>query len=136
MSPGPALRRVLAAFTAAAFGAAGLGACSSPRYSSVRTVNLARNLTVRLPKGARAVAAPVPAATRSLSAYHSLLRVLAPAVRVSVTRPAVVSFHVKALAGTRPFLATLTNGKWEVVRSTSGRRSQYTVVSGSCSGTS
>jgi hypothetical protein len=112
------LRRVLAVVTAAAFAAIGLVACSAPSHSSVRTITLAHNVTVRLPQGAKAAAALAPAATSSLGAYHSLLNVLAPAVRVSVTSPAILSFHVKAPAGTRPFLASLTNGKWDVVPST------------------
>ena len=112
------MRHVLAVVTAAAFAAIGLVACSAPSHSSVRTITLAHNVTVRLSQGAKAAAALDPAATSSLGAYHSLLNILAPAVRVSVTSPAIVSFHVKAPAGTRPFLVSLANGKWDVVPST------------------
>ena len=112
------MRRSLSALIAAGLAAVGLGACSAHSPTGVHTVALARNLTVTLPVGAKASAEPEPAAARSLGAYHSLLTVLAPAVRVSVSRAAVVSFHVKAQAGTRPFLASFTNGAWVVVPST------------------
>jgi hypothetical protein len=110
--------RVLAAAIAAVFAAACLVACSAPSHTSGQTVTPARNVTVRLPQGAKVSAAPDPAAARSLGAYHSLLKILAPAIRVNVTRPAVISFHVEAPAGTRPFLVSLVNGTWEVVPST------------------
>jgi hypothetical protein len=112
------VRRALAALIVAGLAAVGLGACSAHSQSGVRVVTLARDLTVALPAGAKASAEPEPTATRSLGGYHSLLNVLAPAVRVSVSRSAVVSFHVKARAGTRPFLASFTDGAWAVVPST------------------
>src|SRR5260370_5977800 len=115
---GSLVRRVLAAIIAGGLAVVGIGACSAPSQNGVRIVTLARNLTVALPPGAKAAAEPEPAATESLGSYGSLLKVLAPAVRVSVTRPAVVSFHVKAPAGTQPFLASLANGKWSTVPST------------------
>jgi hypothetical protein len=104
--------------TAAVFAAAGLSACSVHRESGPQTVTLARNLTVTLPRGAKAAAEPEPTATKSLGKYHSLIKILAPVVRVSVTRPAVVAFHVQAPAGVEPFLASRTGGKWAVVPST------------------
>jgi hypothetical protein len=104
--------------TAVVFAAAGLSACSAPRESGLQTVTLGHDLTVTLPQGAKASAEPEPTATRSLGTYHSLIKILAPAERVSVTRPAVVGFHVKIPAGSKPFLASLADGKWAVVPST------------------
>src|ERR1039457_7722762 len=88
--------------TAAVFAAAGLSACSAHRESGPQTVTLAHDLTVTLPQGAKAAAEPEPTATRSLGTYHSLIKILAPAERVSVTRPAVVAFPPRIPPRTLP----------------------------------
>jgi hypothetical protein len=115
---GPALRGVLTAAAGAAITATALTACSASHANASRTVTLAHDLTIRLPQGAKATAKPAPAATASMSRYRTLLKILAPAVQVTVTNPAIVSFHVNAPAGAMPFVASFTGGRWKAIPST------------------
>jgi hypothetical protein len=112
------VRGVLASMAAAFVAAAALTACSASHGDRPRTLTLTHDLQVTLPEGAKATAEPDPKATTSLGSYRALTEVLAPAVRVTVTRPAVVAFHVKVQAGARPFVASLADGRWTVLSST------------------
>jgi hypothetical protein len=111
--------RLLAAMLAAAVVTAGLTACSASPPAA-RTVRLARNLTVTLPPGSP----PVTATPSGARVKEPRLTMLAPAERLTAAGKlpaggAVLTFHVKAPAGTTPFLASFdkATGQWVPVPS-------------------